>query len=175
MFWRKKHIREIDISHLEAGIPIYRPRSCKVKISSKYNQVLFIPFGKMESWITKELKFVITDNWPLDIATFQNHLGLTLDHYKSNLKDEEASNEIWYSYKVSKAKSQHSFEVDYVSLIFESIDKEYSDGEAEEIKVSAIPRKGLDYFSLTCQRHMVGIEVSQMAYDIFSACEKIRG
>jgi hypothetical protein len=133
MFWKK--LKKTDLNILEQKRHPYR--FCHLYISETYKQILFVPFGKTNSSLYAELDSIIIDKWPCDFGNLQQNILTTLDKF-SNLSEYKFGN--WPSYNNSKAKSQQSFENDFIRFRIETDkSKPYAAHEAERIKVSATP------------------------------------
>lgn len=150
----------------------YPYRFCKLYISDKFKQILFVPFGQLENGMHAELDNLIVDAWPCKFEDLQTNIEETLARFSSHAVYVEGK---WPSFISSKAKSQRSFETDYVSFRLETdLTRNYVEGEVERIKVSAQPTKLDNTYSLNGCGHMFETKVAQIVLDIFEACLKIR-
>ncbi len=151
-------------------------RQCWLYISSKYKEVLFVPMGKIDKWKSRELNSVVSKQWPVNIGDLQDLIQETLDKWTDPVEDTEPSNDNWYSYNASKAKTRKSFEVEYVQMrLTTDMEREYGHGEVERIIIKASPKNWLDdNYKLVGKNHLMETQVAQVVIDVFSACEKIR-
>lgn len=170
MFW-KKLPKENSIEEIER----HSYRFCYLYISEKYNQIVFVPFGKANNNVAKiyaELDSIITDKWPCDFGTLQQNIEATLDKF-SKLSDYKFGN--WPSFNNSKAKTQQSFASDYVQFRLETDkSKPYGSHEVERIKVTASPTSLDNNYNLIGCDHLLDTKIAQIVDDIFNACLKIR-
>ena len=90
--------------------------------------------------------------------------------------DQQTSTEgKWPSFDCSKAKSQRSFETDYVTFRLETdLTRSYREHEVERIKVRAQPTILDNTYSLNGCGHLLDTKIAQIVLDIFEACLKIR-
>lgn len=181
MFWKKK----VKLPEpLEFGLNSdekrerfpYRERYCWIHISSKYDEIVFVPMGKIDHWKFREQDSVIVKKWPLNIGELQNTIQLTLDQWLDSVPDVESSNENWHSFNRSKAKTQRSFQTDYVDIrLATDMAREYGQNEVERIIVEASPKNWTDdSYKLIGRDHLIETRIAQLIIDIFKACEKIR-
>jgi hypothetical protein len=168
MFWKKS--KETDMKMPEQERHPYR--FCHLYISETYKQILFVPFGKTSSPIYAELDSIIIDKWPCDFGNLQQNIVATLNKFSNTLEYKFGN---LSSYNNSKAKSQQSFENDFIRFRIET-DKSrpYTAHEAERIKVSATPTILDDTYQLIGCDHLIDTKIAQIVIDIFSACIKIR-
>jgi hypothetical protein len=153
----------------------YAGRHCWLYISSRYKEILFVPMGKVDPWMSRELDAVIVKPWPISIGELQDTIQATLDNCKSPVEKLEPSKDRWFSLKASKAKTQQSLKVDYVLMrLFTDLERPYAKGEVERIKVSAAPFGQSGTYRLTGETHLSETRLAQIVLDIFSACETIR-
>lgn len=154
----------------------YPERYCWLYISSKYNEILFVPMGKIDPWRSCELDSVVAKEWPMNIGDLQETIQETLDKWEDQMPDIKPSNENWHSYNTSKAKTQRSFSVDYVQMsLTTDLESEYGQGEVERIVIKASPKNwSNDNYTLVGKKHLVETNVAQVVIDIVNACEKIR-
>lgn len=147
-------------------------RFCKLYISDKFKQILFVPFGQMGNGMYAELDNIIVDTWPCKFEDLQTNIEETLRRFSSHAVYMEGK---WPSFNSSKAKSQRSFETDYISFRLETdLTRNYGEREVERIKVSAQPTVLDNTYSLNGCGHMFETKVAQIVLDIFEACLKIR-
>jgi hypothetical protein len=181
MFWKKKN--EIpEPLHFELnkegkrGRFPFPERHCWLYISYKYTEILFVPMGKIDSWKSCELDSVVVKEWPMNIGELQHSIQETLDKWKDSVTDVNPSNDNWHSFKASKAKTQKSFQVDYVQVsLTTDMEREYAQDEVERILVKASPKNWQnDSYKLVGKNHLLETQVAQVVMDIFNACEKIR-
>lgn len=181
MFWKNKNKIpeplefETKVEKKSEDFP-YRERHCWLYISSKYNEILFVPMGKIDPWSSSELDSIIVKDWPLNIGELQDLIQETLDKWTEPVDDIKPSNDNWHSFNASKSKTQKSFQVDYVQLSLKTdMEREYGQGEVERILVKATPKNwNHDNYKLIGKNHLIETQVAQVVIDIFNACEKIR-
>jgi hypothetical protein len=168
MFWKiSKPARPLQQIYLP-----YPYRSCSLYISNKYKHILFIPYGKAEAGFHVELDNIISDTWPCDFGKLQQNIEEALNRYLPSVTYIEGN---WPSYNNSKAKSQKSFEFDYIHIsLGTDLSSEYGKREVERIQVSAEPSSIDNTYSLIGVRHLLDTGVAQMVIDIFEGCSKIR-
>ena len=147
-------------------------RFCKLYISDKFKQILFTPFGQLENGMHAEVNNIIVDTWPCKFEDLQTNIEETLRRFSSNAVYIEGK---WPSFDSSKAKSQRSFETDYIPFRLETdLTRNYGELEVERIKVSVQPTVLDNTFSLNGCGHLFETKVAQIVLDIFEACLKIR-
>jgi len=162
MFWKKK---TQDKSSRQR-------RFCDLYISDKYKQIIFVPYGKADSGLYAEVDNLIIDAWPCKFQDLQTNIEETLNRYLPSTVYVKSK---WPSYENSKAKSQKSFESDYIRIRLETdLSRPYGDGEVERIEVSATPTPLDTTFSLVGCTHLLDTKVAQVVLDIFEACLKIQ-
>lgn len=167
MFWKK----EKQLSMSETQSLSYPYRFCDLHISEKYKQILFVPFRKVSEGIYAEVGNLIIDSWPCKFADLQVNIEEALSRFSTTAIRQEK----WPSFQHSKAKSQQSFEADYIRLRLETDkSRSYKDGEVERIKVTARPTLLDNTYSLTGCAHLIDTKVAQVVIDIFEGCMKIR-
>ncbi|MBP6430171.1 MAG: hypothetical protein KA319_00205 [Ferruginibacter sp.] len=168
MLWYKnKQDNEIVKGNIK-----YPYRFCKLYISDDYNQIIFVPFGKISSGIYAEIDDLIIDSWPCDFEKLQNNIEKTLNKFAESAIHTKSK---WPSYDNSKAKSQKSFEANYICIRLETdAKKEYGEFEVERITASAKPSILDTTYSLVGTNHLLETSIAQMVIDIFEACLKIR-
>src|ERR1700704_5823487 len=133
MFWKKRNKATAD---KEGHFP-HPYRFCHIYISYKYNQVLFVPYGKTGNGSYSEVDNLIIDSWPCKFGDLQTNIEEVLKRF---LDKHEHVKGKWPSYEKSKAPSQKSFESDYIDLRLETdMARSYEEGEVERIRVSAQP------------------------------------
>jgi hypothetical protein len=156
----------------------YPSRHCDIYISTKYKQILFVPFGRIKGGMSAEHENIISDVWPCDFGKLQENINEALDRSlvaHANFDRVKFGRGNYPSYNNSKAKSESSFQSDYVKLRLETdTSREYGKGEAERIKVTAQPTALETTYRLTGTYHLIDTEVAQLILDIFEACMKIR-
>lgn len=168
MFW-KKHKKQSSVKGEKKSYPY---RFCELYVSEKHKQILFVPYGKTEYGIYAELDNLIIDSWPCKFKDLESNIRETLNRYSERANKQHGN---WPSYENSKAKSQKSFESDYINLRLETdISRDYGEGEVERIKVTARPTSLDNTFELTGTGHLIETKVAQIILDIFEACMKIR-
>lgn len=168
MFWKKS--KSSHQAH-QNNFP-YSHRCCSLYISSKYNQILFVPQGKADIGLYIELENIEADSWPCSFEKLQLNIEDALNKYQSSATYTKGN---WPSYNKSNAKSQKSFEFDYISIWLETdLTKEYGKKEVERIKVSAQPSSLDNTYSLVGCGHLLDTKVAQIVIDIFEGCSKIR-
>lgn len=168
MLWRKVKKTSPD-NAIETTYPY---RFCDLLISDKHKQILFVPYGKLESGLYAEVDNLIIDKWPCKFQDLQTNIVEALRRFSntSNLTKGK-----WPSYANSKSKTQRSYEADYVRIRLETdLNRIYGNGEAERITVSAHASPLDTTFQLTGTRHLIDTSIAQIVIDIFEACEKIR-
>lgn len=181
MFWKNKNKIseplkfEANVEGNREAFP-YLERHCWLYISSKYNEILFVPMGKIDPWKSRELDSIVVKKWPLNIGGLQEAIQETLDKWTDPVEDIKPSNNNWHSFNKSKAKTQRSFHVDYVQMsLTTDMEREYGQGEVERIVIKASPKNWLeDNYKLIGWNHLLHTQVAQVVIDIFNACEKIR-
>ncbi|SIO52725.1 hypothetical protein [Chitinophaga niabensis] len=165
MFWNKK-------KRSQAGK--YPYRACNIYISEKHQQILFVPFGRADIGLHIEQENVIVDTWPCKFQDLQTNIEEALNRYQL-LVPYDKDNLVWHSFDLSKAKTRHSFEADYISLhLSTDTTKEYGSHEKERIRVSAEPNPPDSTYSLTGCSHLTDTRIAQITLDIYDACVKIR-
>tara|TARA_R100000935_G_scaffold3803_1_gene9470 strand:- start:1398 stop:1949 length:552 start_codon:yes stop_codon:yes gene_type:complete len=178
MFWNQKK-KENPTSELneksEQKTP-YSEKSCWIYLSEKYKEILFVPIGIMTEWTFRELDNVIVKEWPLKIGELQKCVNITLDNFKQNVTEIENNNDNWFSFKNSKAKSQRSFNEDYIQFQLKTdFSREYADGEVERFNVKSSPRPwDKDRHYIIGTAHLVDTDIAQLILDINKDCQKIR-
>jgi hypothetical protein len=168
MFWKKGKLlpqkTDLNFPH-----PF---RTCCLHISKKHSQILFVPQGKTEIGLYVELDNIISDSWPCNLGKLQLNIELALNRYQPSATYVKGN---WPSYNISKAKSQVSFEFDYISIWLETdMTRGYGPKEVERISVSAQPSSLDSSYSLVGCRHLIDTRVAQMVIDIFEGCSKIK-
>ena len=149
----------------------YPDRYCWLFISAKFKHILFVPLGRIDIGAHVELDNLLSDDWPCNIGKLQSNIEETLNRYLPSTVHVKGQ---WPSYNNSKAKSQRSFEFDYISIwVATDNSKGYRGGEAERIKISCYPTS-LETYSLVGIRHLVDTQVAQMVIDIFEGSSKIK-
>ncbi len=152
----------------------YPLRACNVYISEKYQQILFVPFGKAETGLHIEQENIITDTWPCKFQDLQINIEEALNRYQP-LVPYDKDNHVWRTFDLSKAKTRRSFETDYISIhLSTDTTKEYGSQEKERIRVSAEPTLLENTYSLTGCSHLNDTRIAQITLDIYNACIKIR-
>ena len=168
MFWKKD--KESN-SVKEENSP-YPYRFGDLYISDKYKQILFVPYGKVDNGTYAEVDNLIIDNWPCKFQDLETNLEAILKRFSAKTILVKGK---WPSYDNSKAKTQKSYEADYIRLRLETDrSRSYGDGEVERIKVTAQPTSLDDTFHLSGTGHSLDTKVAQIVLDIFEACLKIR-
>ncbi len=178
MFW-KKNKKEDSTSELKENnenSSTYSERSCWIYLSEKYNEILFVPIGNISEWRFRELDKVIVREWPLKIGELQDCVNLTLDNFEQIVSEIENNNENWFSFKNSKAKTQKSFNSDYIVFQLKTdFSREYADGEVERFNVKSSPRKWeKDRHYIMGTAHLTDTDIAQLILDINKDCQKIR-
>lgn len=176
MLWKKKKIETPEINSENTHPTKYPFRYCNIYISNRYNEILFVPIGKVDDWMYQELNSVIVKDWPLNIDELQNCIVETLNKWKESTERLKPDNNRWYSFNSSKSKSQHSFKVDYVQIsITTDMENEYGPEEVERIIIKASPKDWQkDSYKLIGREHLLETKVAQVLIDIFKACVDIR-
>jgi hypothetical protein len=150
----------------------YPDRFCHLYISSKYKQILFVPYGKMGIGAHAEIDDIIVDTWPCDFGQLQANIEATLAKFAPAVNYVKGK---WPSYEVSKAKSQRAYESDYIRCrLATDQSRPYGDGEAERITVTANPTSLDITYSLVGTSHLLNTGIAQIVVDIAAACDKIR-
>jgi hypothetical protein len=150
----------------------YPDRFCDLYISSKNNQILFVPYGKMDIGAYAEVDDIIADTWPCDFGKLQANIEATLGKFAPTVSYVKGK---WPSYEASKAKSQHAYESDYIRLRLKTDQsRSYGDGEVERITVTASPTALDTNYALVGTGHLLDTKVAQIVIDIADACDKIR-
>jgi len=169
MFWKKDKQPNLP---KEDNIT-YPYRFCDVYISDKYKQILFVPHGEVGNGMYAEVDNLIIDTWPCKFKDLQTNIEEVLRRYLAKTTWTKGK---WPSFDNSKAKSQQSYETDYIRLTLETDNSRgYRKGEVERIKVSARPTRLDNTYRLTGTAHLVDTQVAQVVLDIFEACMQIRG
>jgi hypothetical protein len=168
MFWKKakpsQPMQQINVPHLY--------RCCCLYISDKYKHIMFVPQGKADIGLFVEVDNIISDSWPCDFGKLQLNIEEALNRYLPSATYVKGN---WPAYNNSKAKSQKSFEYDYIGIWLETdMSRTYGEREVERIKVSAQPSSLDITYSLIGYRHLLDTKVAQMVIDIFEGCSKIR-
>ena len=150
----------------------YPFRFCHLYISDRFKQIIFVPFCKNENGWYAEINDLIIDSWPCNFEILQHNIETILDRYSSVSLNSKVK---WPSFENSKAKSQQSFNSDYILFRLETdLSRNYGSGEVERIKVSATPTVLDENYSLVGVGHLFDTQVAQIVLDIFNACLKIR-
>jgi hypothetical protein len=119
-----------------------------------------------------ELDNLIIDNWPCKFQDLEINIEEVL---RRSLAKAIYAKGNWPSFERSKAKSQKSYETDYIKLRLETdLSRSYGEGEVERVKVTARPTELDNTYSLTGCGHLLNTKVAQIVIDIFEACMKIR-
>ena len=181
MFWKKRnHLSELPVSHqkveTEEAVYPYPERECWLYISSKYKEILFVPLGRVDKWHSRELDEVLVRDWPMNIGELQECIEQTLNNWKDPVPQQKVDKDHWPSFNSSKARTQHSFHVDYVQILLTTdLERSYQEGEVERILVKAAPFDwNDDNYLLIGRNHLIETQVAQVVLDIINACEKIR-
>lgn len=165
-------IKNKEINRPKADDFPHPRRFCDLYISDKYKEILFVPWGKVDNGMYAEVDNLIIDVWPCKFQDLQQNIENVLKRYLSKTAYVKGK---WPSLDNSQAKSQKSFESDYIRIRLETdTSRSYSDGEVERIKVSAQPTALDNTYSLTGCGHLLNTQVAQIVLDIFEACSKIR-
>jgi hypothetical protein len=168
MFWKKNKQPTPDN---EDYFP-HPYRFCNLFISDKHKQILFVPYGQVDNGMYAEIDNIIVDNWPCKFEDLETNIEVTLKRFSNKITWIKGK---WPSYDTSKAKSQQSYETDYISLRLETDrSRSYGDGEVERIKVTAQPTPLDDTYCLTGTGHLLDTKIAQIVIDILEACIKIR-
>jgi len=168
MFWKKDKQSNSD---KEDNFP-HPYRFCDLYISDKYKQILFVPYGKVDNGTYAEVDNLIIDNWPCKFQDLETNIEEALKRFSAKTVWIKGK---WPSYDNSKAKTQKSYEADYIRLRLETDrNRSYGDGEVERIKVTAQPTSLDNTFHLTGTGHLLDTKIAQIVLDIFEACLKIR-
>ena len=132
--------------------------------------------GRIDPWKSRELDTIVVKEWPLNIGELQDTIQETLDKWIDPVDDIKPSNDNWHSFNKSKAKTQNSFNVDYVQMCLTTdMGREYGQREVERIIIEASPKKWHeDNYKLIGRNHLMDTQVAQVVIDIYNACEKIR-
>jgi len=168
MFWKKNKQSNVV---KEDNCP-YPFRFCDLYISDKHKEILFVPYGKAGNIMHAEVDNIIIDKWPCKFQDLDTNIKEALNRYLTTT--------IWKkgkrpSYNISKAKTQKSFETDYIRLRLETDrSRNYGEREVERIKVTAQPTLLDNTFKLTGTDHLLDTKIAQIVVDIFDACLKIR-
>jgi hypothetical protein len=150
----------------------YPDRFCHLLISSKYKQILFVPYGKMDIGAHAEIDDILVDTWPCDFAKLQANIEATLDKFGPTVIYLKGK---WPSYEASKATSQRAYESEYIRFrLATDQSKSYGDGEVERITVTANPTSLDTTYSLVGTGHLLNTKIAQIVIDIAEACDKIR-
>ena len=168
MFWKKT--KQFD-TRAKGNFP-HPYRFCHLYITDKYREILFVPFGKINILAHAEVDNIVVDSWPCEFGKLQKNIELTLNEYRNSTEYVKGN---WPSFKKSKAKSQSSFETDYIRVILETdTARNYGEKEVERIKVSAQPSVLTDTFSLVGCGHLLDTKIAQIVIDIVDGCFRIR-
>lgn len=150
----------------------YPDRFCDLYISRKNNQILFVPYGKMDIGAYAEIDDIIIDTWPCDFGKLQANIEATLGKFAPAASFVKGK---WPSYEASKATSQRAYESDYIRLRLQTDQSgSYGDGEVERITVTARPTALDTTYSLVGTGHLLDTKIAQIVVDIADACYKIR-
>jgi len=177
MFWKKNKREDLtpELEKKSDKNTRYSERSCWIYLSERYNEILFVPIGYITPWQFRELDKVIIKKWPLNIGDLQECVNITLDNFEKKV-DEIDNNDNWFSYKKSKAKTQKSFNADYITFHLKTdFSRDYEDGEVERFNVKSSPRdwdKDRHYIMGTA--HLIDTDIAQLILDINKDCQKIR-
>ena len=148
-------------------------RYCDLYISDKYKQILFVPYGKIDIGINAEVDRVIADSWPCKFQDLQANIEEALNRYLPATTYIKGK---WPSYDHSKAKTQKSFELDYLRIrLATDLSREYGEREVERIRVTAQPTPLDTTYQLVGTGHLIDTKIAQIVIDIYEACMKIRG
>src|SRR5688500_18101044 len=88
-------------------------RMCYLYICARYKEILFVPFGTVNSGVSAEMDDIIVDSWPCNFGKLQENINTTLDKFKSSITYDS---NIWPSFRRSKAKSKTSYQNDYIAI-----------------------------------------------------------
>ena len=168
MFWKRDN-KQASANNNHFPHPY---RICDICISEKYHEILFVPYGKVENGMHAEVDNLIIAKWPCKFEDLQLNIEEILRRYLSQTTYVKGK---WPSFEKSKAKSQKSYETDYVRIrLGTDLSSSYGDGEVERIKVNAQPTLLDNTFSLVGCTHLLDTKVAQVVLDIYEACMKIR-
>lgn len=168
MFWKK----EKQSDPINKDNFTYPYRFCDLCISDRYKQILFVPYGKLDNGAYAEINNLIIDSWPCKFQDMEKNIEETLNRFSGKAVWVEGK---WPSYDNSKAKTQRSYEADFIRLRLETDSSwGYGEGEVERIRVTARPTPLDNTFHLTGTGHLLDTKVAQIVVDIFEACLKIR-
>ena len=168
MFWKRN---KKSSSNTQSNFP-HPYRFCDLYSSERFKEILFVPYGKIDIGAHAEVDNIIIDNWPCKFENLKNNIEETLNRFLQKTIWEKGK---WPSFERSKAKSQKSYESDYVSIRLETdTNSGYGDGEVERIKVTARPTHLDTTYWLTGTGHLLDTKIAQIVLDIFEACSKIR-
>lgn len=156
----------------------YPYRHSALYISEKYKEILFIPFGRVNGGLSAEHENTLSDTWPCDFGKLADNIREVLDRSlvaHAGYDPHKYGRANYPSYNASKAKSERSFQTDYVLLRLETdTTRDYAKGEVERITVTAKPTSGDHTYCLTGVYHLIDTKVAQLVLDIYEACMKIR-
>ena len=170
MFWKRE--KAAALHPIEETIKQRPCRFCILYISERFKHIMFVPQGKIDIGIYAEIDDVISDVWPCEFGKLQENIEVTLNRHK-DFTDYVKGN--WPSYKNSKAKSQKSFETDYIAIHLRTdLSKDYGERELERIIVTAWPDPISNTYYITGTNHLYDTKIAQIVCDIFEACLKIR-
>lgn len=175
MFWNCFKRGTKSNFNKESHFP-YEKRMCWIYVSDRYEQMLFVPMGKIDPWRYQELENVIVKDWPMEFGELQSCIEVALDSFGQIVEDGNSKDRAWPSFDKSKAKSQRSFKADYIKIKLETdLSKGYGEGERERILIRASPKDWLeDNYELVAVEHLMETFVAQAVLDITKACFKIR-
>lgn len=119
-----------------------------------------------------ELDNLIIDKWPCRFQDLQTNIEEALKRFSPTATYIKGK---WLGFERSQAKSQRSYETDYIRIRLETdLSRSYEDGEVERIKVTAHPTALDDTYSLVGCTHLLDTKVAQIVVDIYEACMKIK-
>ena len=178
MFWKKNKKENLtsEQGDIDGNNPPYSERWCWVYLSEKYNEILFIPIGNISEWEFRELDKVIVKEWPLNIGELQECVNTTLNNFEPKVDKIDNNNDNWFSFNNSKAKTQKSFNTDYITFQLKTdFSRDYQDGEVERFTVKSTPKdwdNARHYIIGTA--HLMDTDIAQLILDINKDCQKIR-
>ncbi len=152
-------------------------RQARVVISAKFEEILFIPMGKVDNSHWTELKEIKVGKWPMNLDELHQNIVDVMSNYLPNYKpiDDEIKN--WPAFKTSKSKSQISYKRDYVHICLKTdTDANYfSENSSDFVIIEAQPFYQSDnHYTIRGRWSLNEEKIAEILLSIFNACETLR-